>query len=141
MIFSGVAVSGVILEIANPAASGVTLAIKRSKWYSLLANQIKIVRTSAGATGGTSTAGVPSQSRDDTTPIATVKSYTVAPTPGTLDDVWDITEIPAATTQRDDTVCESAPGLVIQQGEWCEVIVSAASTTVEGYIEWYEDPV
>lgn len=139
--FAGTTIADLTIEIINAAASGVQLELLGFKFYSLLANQVKIQRNSAAATGGTSAAGTPSRARSDTAPAATVKTYSVAKTGGaTLDASWDIEELVATGDVERDQPHQAVTGLTALQGEQIGVYFSVA-TTVEGWIEWAEDPI
>lgn len=130
-----------IIEITNPAASGVTLHIRDVKFYSLLANQFKVNRNSTAVTGGTSSAPAVLRSRPDSVPAATLKHFTVASTGGgALDALWDILENIAAQTIRAAPLTESETGLIIPPGYFCTIGCSVATQT-EGYVEWTEEPV
>lgn len=136
--FSATPVVGTTIEIINASASGVIVKIRKFRLYSLLANQVKVTRTSAAATGGTSSAGTISRADPVGAPVATTKIYTVAPTAGTLDANWDIAEIPAAGERNEETI-ESRPGLVIP-ATYQAAIAFTVATNTEGYVEWTEEP-
>ena len=56
-------IAGLNVELVNGAASGVTACIRKVRLYSLVANQWKLTRNTAAATGGTPAGGTISRSR------------------------------------------------------------------------------
>lgn len=138
--FDLTAVVGTTVEIINAAASGKDLKIRRIQCAIGGAAQLTAKKTTAAASGGTSGALTPSQARTGDTAVATAKTYSVAPTTGTVECLWDTYNAAAAIFWDSGHMPADNPGCVIQQGQQF-ALFSSAAVTLKGFIEYWEDPV
>lgn len=134
------AVVGTTVELINGAASGKELKIRRIQIGIGGAAQLTAKKTTVAASGGTSGALTPSQSRTGDTAAASAKTYSVAPTTGTVECIWDTYNAAAAIFWDTGNMAENNPGCVIQQGQQF-ALFSTAAVTLKGFIEYFEDPV
>lgn len=133
-------VVGTTLEILNGASSGKELKIRRIQLAIGGAAQLTAKKTTAAASGGTSGALTPSQARTGDSAAATGKTYSVAPTTGTVECNWDTYNATGAAFWDTGHMNSENPGCVIQQGQQFALFASAA-VTLKGFVEYWEDPV
>lgn len=138
--FDLTAVVGTTVEILNGASSGKEVRIRRIQVAIGGAAQLTAKKTTVAASGGTSGALTPSQARTGDTAAATGKTYSVAPTTGTVECNWDTYNAAAAIFWDTGEKPEPNTGCILQQGQQF-ALFSTAAVTLKGFIEYWEDPV
>lgn len=136
--FDLTAVVGTTVELINAAASGKEASIRRIQVAIGGAAQLTAKKTTVAASGGTSAGLTPSQARTADSPTLTGKTYSVAPTTGTVECLWDTYNATAAAFWDSGELPESNPGCIVQQGQQF-ALFSSAAVTLKGYIEYWED--
>lgn len=136
-------VSGVAVELVGAANKLITLRHIQISKPSVALEPYKLEKLSAASTGGTSTTPTPVPMRTSNAAASgVVKLYTVAPTKGALID--QIHEIDIATG---DVMNEGygegstrSGAARLEAAAQTLVILIAATSTLNGYIEWEEEP-
>lgn len=136
--FDLTAVVGTTIELINAAASGKEGSVRRIQVAIGGATQLTVKKTTTAATAGTSAALTPSQGRTADSAVLTGKTYSVAPTTGIVECLWDTYNATAAAFWDSGELPECHPGLTIQQGQQC-ALFSTAAVTLKGWIEYWED--
>src|SRR5258708_1600072 len=132
---------GETIEIQNPAGSGKNLVFTQCLVTLNTASDIRLSIMNPTNTVGTSSAKTVYKKRtaSPTSVVTTAKTYSVAPTPGTITSDLGRFTIPTNGTiqlQQDRLDAESIP---VAPGEALSIFTSVI-TTAKGMIEWMEIP-
>jgi len=103
---------------------------------------LTIEKLSAASTGGTSTTPTPVPLRTSfVAASAVVRLYTAIPTKGTLIDQIQEIDLPTTSVLNEHYVLEDGTtSVVLEAAAQTLVLVVSATMTLNGYIEWTEEP-
>ena len=137
------ALTGVAVEISGAANKKITIRHIQIAKPSAALEPLKIEKLSAASSGGTSSTPtkVPLATRFSAA-AATVKLYTGAPTKGALIDQIQEIDIGTGEIVNEHFGGEDEGGRAVELEAAAEslVLVVATSVTLNGYIEWQEEP-
>lgn len=140
LTFTQTTIAGVNLEIANPGGSGKALHLRQGYIQTAGAIAITGKRTSAASSGGTSSAPTPAKiDSSNAASVATVKQFSVAPTPGTTDATVMLFGMNSNTAVQIQNPADDAQKITIRPGEQLALEIDTGAVSTKGYLEWTEE--
>jgi len=136
------AVSGVAIELIGVVNKHVTLRHIQISKPSAALTPLTVEKLSAVSTGGTSTTPTPVPTRASFSAAGgVVKLYTVAPTKGTLIDQIQEVDVGVSDVMNEHYGDPGGGGaFALEAAVEVIAIVVTATVTLNGYIEWQEEP-
>jgi len=136
-----VGVTGTVLEMTNPAESGIIIRFHKFVLASTVANSIFIRRFAAAATGGTSSdisSTIAPAKFGVNVSVAVIRAFTAAPTPGTQLDQLFLYRPAAGLIIRDDIQSEDLQPVELSPGETLGLFINNAAA-IDINAAWTEE--